>query len=439
MQFHPTPYSVAKIIRKHIPHNIGKVLEPSAGDGALISVLDGRGASYKDVFMVDISSKNVSILSERYPLSNIYCADFLTWDSLVLEFNTIISNPPFHAKSGVGVLRSGRKVPIEFAFVEKCLQLLAVGGVYIAILPSSVIASNAGEALRKLLLSYSVLYSYQLPGKSFDGVESVFFVLVVRNGKPSRNICLRKISATGSLEQLVVSRNDILDRGCRLDFDYHSVYINGVNFLEMLKVKYRNFDLLSPISAKRGRITGDYRNPLYVHSTYYNNGQWSLLSSGFEEYVIVCKRVSRDCNYTFGVLEKSKISSCTDCVVIIESDSNILMEVLFFLRTVFSSEFGSRYLVRGTGARYLSVGDLNGIEVLPMAKLFPKEYGRFVDSYRMGDMAVCRDIERSVFLMMFYGSKVSAINGSCYGKGNISGSDFFTSECDEGFASVVEI
>ena len=272
MQYYPTPEDVSRVIRKHLPKNLGRVLEPSAGEGALLSLLNSSRNEYRSLTLIDIDPAKCELLNLKYPSSEIFCSDFINWSSQQAKFDTIIANPPFSGKPGCEAAYEGFSGPVELAFVRKSIDLLDDGGMFLAILPSSVIASDVGIPIRSEILKLDLRYCYELPAYSFKGIEGTFFVLVLRKSNSTRAIKLRTVDVHGKVEELHMDRETLSLNKNRLDFSYYSTFSGSNDYYGALA----NFDLKNYKfdSVVRGKIRSNYKDPGLVHSTYFHNGFW---------------------------------------------------------------------------------------------------------------------------------------------------------------------
>jgi phospholipid N-methyltransferase len=117
-QFYPTKAMLAERVVKLISPQAGdKILEPSAGHGAIAELLPKELTT-----CVEVNDLNSAILMKKG--LNVITADFLKWEPKQ-KFNKIAMNPPF-AKGEAQ------------RHVKKASELLADNGVLVAILPASL-------------------------------------------------------------------------------------------------------------------------------------------------------------------------------------------------------------------------------------------------------------------------------------------------------------
>lgn len=119
-QFYPTQKDLAqRLVALIDPHEGDKILEPSAGHGAIVELLPKEGTT-----CVEINEINAEILKAKG--YDVVTTDFLKWDPEPGQcFNKIVMNPPF-AKGAAE------------RHVKKASALLAPNGILAAILPASL-------------------------------------------------------------------------------------------------------------------------------------------------------------------------------------------------------------------------------------------------------------------------------------------------------------
>ena len=126
--------------------NRGRILEPSAGDGAFLRELSGENAV------------GIEIDSRFAKQSGARCMDFFDYPESQ-KFDTIIGNPPYIRHRDI-LAKTRAKLPHEMFdgrsnlylfFMEKCLRHLADGGEIIFITPRDFIKATAARRLNRLL------------------------------------------------------------------------------------------------------------------------------------------------------------------------------------------------------------------------------------------------------------------------------------------------
>lgn len=90
------------------------ILEPSAGNGALLKEMRGDTCRYA----VEIDPDEAAKL---YPYATVHCGDFLEWDGAGRTFDRIVMNPPFNKNQDV-------------EHVAHALKFLKPSGVLVAVM-----------------------------------------------------------------------------------------------------------------------------------------------------------------------------------------------------------------------------------------------------------------------------------------------------------------
>lgn len=117
----PTPPDVAdRLIEFADIQPRHTVLEPSAGEGAIVGALVEKGV--KDITTVEIDPGRHKLLRKRFPEATHIFGDFLYWKPEDNEFDRIVMNPPFGP---------------HLAHIEHALHMLAPGGTLVSVVPAS--------------------------------------------------------------------------------------------------------------------------------------------------------------------------------------------------------------------------------------------------------------------------------------------------------------
>lgn len=138
--------------------NRGRVLEPSAGDGAFFKLLQARGA---DCVGVEVDP--------RVAPAGAKVCDFFDYP-LTERFDTIVGNPPYVRFQDVAVDTKNRLKSTLFDarsnlflfFIEKCIRHLNPGGELVFIVPREFIKLTAAKKLNAWLYSQgSITHFYE--------------------------------------------------------------------------------------------------------------------------------------------------------------------------------------------------------------------------------------------------------------------------------------
>ena len=130
--------------------NNGKVLEPSAGVGHLVSILEKK---YSNITALELDNTLTDFVCD----TDILFGDFLDF-SIDYKFDTIFGNPPYlkYRELPESILSKlsnfcVKNCNIFYYFIEKCFYHLNFGGELVFIIPREFLNSTRAGALRKLL------------------------------------------------------------------------------------------------------------------------------------------------------------------------------------------------------------------------------------------------------------------------------------------------
>lgn len=406
---HGTPSEVVEILRRHIPRNVKTILEPSVGAGALLDPLvNGGFGELREIVAIDINKKSLEAARDRLSAlkRNIkyICDDFLNVKIEPFKFDCVIMNPPFDAKKSSYVLYEGKRIPIELAFFEKALNAVRDGGAIIAVLPGSLITSNAREEYRKTLLkSVRVKKVYELNQYTFPQIEGRFYLLIAKKTVSEREIHFQKPFCDKSV-LLRIPKREVIEGSCRLDFSYHFSRLSLLQAYENQELNW--VDLGDVADIRRGDFSSPDIPNFAIHSTSWKDGQWENPVERsqanrilVEQGDILLKRVSRGCEQSFGLYKGRQSSNFSDCVfrirLNIEEDP---ASILFAIRALYANEIGKNVFVKGSGASFISRADLQKLKVpIRLAKKFPKDFHRYKSCLDVGAVRDMIDIEKKMF------------------------------------------
>jgi protein-L-isoaspartate O-methyltransferase len=109
-QLFPTPGDVARQVVDLADIQPGdRVLEPSAGTGALLTAINGRTSTCGVVLAVEINHHLADRLRAAFPLAVVYTADFLTWQPDA-PVDRIVMNPPFRNAEDIKHIQHARRM-----------------------------------------------------------------------------------------------------------------------------------------------------------------------------------------------------------------------------------------------------------------------------------------------------------------------------------------
>ncbi|MCD1589017.1 class I SAM-dependent methyltransferase [Halomonas sp. IOP_14] len=418
MKYFRTPFEIVKIMKKHLPIAQMRILEPAVGEGALLETLNPLRVG-RNVTAIDIDPARLKALKYTYKKINLINEDFLEWsERCTYKYDLIITNPPFSAKSKDWISYENKKIPIELLFFIKSIKLLDSGGTLIGIVPDAIINSSSfSEERMDIMLNNKITYVYQLPKRVFKSIESGFFLIVVKKGGVTNKVTLRRVCDNGC-EEIFVDRHEVAKNNFRLDFSFYSsarFYNGGLSIHEKLPLQ----KLSDFCEIKRGGVRNCYQTHGLIHTWSFKNGVWGedfTFLNDRENYCVMVKRVSRNAHLTFGVAKNKDIVNTTDCVIIISSSEVDPFKLLFFLRVFYSNSHGEDYMLKGTGAKFISVSFLNDIKYLDISTIYRNDFENYCNALLERDFLTCKEIESHVFIRFFSQDKVFSIFDESYMK-----------------------
>lgn len=405
MHFHQTPADVVKLVKRHIPKKAKRILEPAVGEGALLDALQAK-QFHGDLTLVDIDARRLDAIKALHPQLSLINADFLRWsnDPQHAKYDLIITNPPFSNRAATWVQASESRAPIEYVFIERCIKLLEKGGTLIAIVPDSLINSERLVKGREWIFSQGMItFSYQLPDRIFHKIEGAFYLIVFKKAFKGSRTTLRN---TDNQQDIKIEHHQLKTSGYRLDHSYYRV------LGELVRITPRNSIKISCISTiGRGPIRNNYKRDGVHHSNSFDSGLWNSFRFRLDgELCIAIKRVARDAHLSIGLFLAKDIEHSTDCLIFLRAPQEKIFHLLFYLRTIFANSDGKALLLKGAGAKFISVNQLSDLPFFCVAEIFPNEFRDYIKYYLSADMDSCFAIEHSLYTKLIWGQKISLIN-----------------------------
>lgn len=164
-QLFPTPRGVAARLVELADIQPGaRVLEPSAGTGALIGAMGGRmfGHAGGALFAVEVNAKLAERLRSEFPLTTVHTGDFLEWgNTLAPSFDRVLMNPPF--ENGA-----------DIKHIRHALAMVKPGGRMVAICADG---PRQREALQQIASSWE-----ELPAGTFEGTNVRAALITIDKG-----------------------------------------------------------------------------------------------------------------------------------------------------------------------------------------------------------------------------------------------------------------
>lgn len=116
--FFETPAPTVETMLEIVPLTGGLVLEPEAGEGAILDVLRAHRPNLP-VHAVEINPERCKVLTAKG--YRVDCADFLEWQPRDLKIEQVYMNPPFEQEQ-------------DIRHVRRAFNLLRVGGTLISVM-----------------------------------------------------------------------------------------------------------------------------------------------------------------------------------------------------------------------------------------------------------------------------------------------------------------
>jgi tRNA1(Val) A37 N6-methylase TrmN6 len=425
MQYHPTPPSVASVLARYAPKHITNLLDPAVGKGSLLVPFAKRRDLPRSITCVDFDGSVLRQFPSELKLKlgaklKFIASDFLTWasrdQSQSCRFDCIIVNPPFLARNRVRIPQPGpkgakpktRRVPVELAFLVKCIEMLADSGRLLAVLPSSAITCSGTRWFREFLFQRgAVTRVHEIPPNTFRGVEGRTFLLVFDKSRHQRNITLCN-SDLFRPRKLKLQISTLLDE-MRLDYSFHKAtekQIRRTTNLSKRKGRDVTWASLTDLAdIFRGNVEAPFENRL-LHTTDRQGPFWistsrmkpstnGLVSANPRD--ILASRVGRQCSNSVGLYCGAKAVTISDCVIVIRPKLPTTEQLLFAFRVLLKFASTSALLERGTGASYITIDALASLLVPSnLHMMFPHAFRRYLRAIRARRANVMLSIEVSV-------------------------------------------
>ena len=424
---HDTPAAAATVLAKHAPISAQLILDPCVGSGALVEPLVSRAASQRTkVICFDIDVQAVETTRRKFEpklgnLLHVEQSDFLSANTTKLirqrwsSVDCVLMNPPFAARTNLwrSVCVPSRDVgvelkkfaPLEGVFLLNAVSLLANHGRLLAVLPPSIISGVRCAWIRHELARLgSVLHVHELPRRTFPNVDSRIYLLVFERGtiRSKTVLCNHELSQP---HRMVIDKGQ-LDADSRLDFNHHEAR----GWFEDLRTATPSLQwcLLSEVAnIRRGDATSNSQKKRALHTTDKRCSFWqskhhyagsvttSQVTVGHNH--ILLARVGRGCWNTAGFATGPLPARFSDCIFRVHANAVPRIALLFAIRCLFGFPLMESIVVRGTGASYIAMTDLEGIQVpLALSSRYPSIFASYIDAVSAEDEHAMRLLENQV-------------------------------------------
>jgi adenine-specific DNA-methyltransferase len=229
-QYFTTNNELKEIVYKFILNNPLNILEPSIGQGDLVSyVINKLPKITFDMYEIDNKIKLLDNIEKKH----VIYADFIKHD-ITKKYKTIIGNPPY-------VKTNKRNLYIDF--IEKCYNLLENNGELIFIIPSDFFKlTSASQLLNTMMTNGTFTHIYHPHNeKLFDNAN--IDIIIFRYNK--NNSIDKKVLYNNKLHNIINSNGLITfsnkENTNNIMFkDYFDIYVGLVNGKEEV---YKNSEL----------------------------------------------------------------------------------------------------------------------------------------------------------------------------------------------------
>lgn len=412
---HYTPSEIAAELARFAPCDIQTLLEPSVGNGNLLTPFLMR-ENVGHIVAIDKDQHAIRDLTgthEAYDNISFINADFIEWSHPANEhvsFDCVVMNPPFLAKNEalirvdlqeeqITTHKHVKHLPMEVVFVLRAIRLLKPSGKLLAIVPASVINASKMSWVRDHLLSCGHIERvYELPRYTFEGIEAKTFLLVFEKSKATESTILALYDNGNTMEEIIY--HDEIRTDLRLDYSYFAAKRRYERYLRIADLEWTSLDKIATIS--RGLVPSPISDNDVIHYKNFSEGFWQLNNNQDDAKPnrlsnhLICKRVGRDCLSTYGLGINTHDARFSDCVITIQIPDNSVDKIalLFSLRTFLTLPGIESLLKLGTGAAYISVKKLRETYIpIGLYRTEPDLYQKYKKAVHRLDYKKMKQIE----------------------------------------------
>jgi len=314
-QYFTTNNELKEIVYKFILNNPQNILEPSIGQGDLVSyVINKLPKITFDMYEIDNKIKLLDNIEKKH----VIYADFIKHD-ITKKYKTIIGNPPY-------VKTNKRNLYIDF--IEKCYNLLENNGELIFIIPSDFFKlTSASQLLNTMMTNGTFTHIYHPHNeKLFDNAN--IDIIIFRYNK--NNSIDKKVLYNNKLHNIINSNGLITfsnkENTNNIMFkDYFDIYVGLVNGKEEV---YKNSEL-----GNIKVLNGENKIDKYIYiekypcddekiNKYLLDNKKKLLERKIKKFnennwfewgaprniTTINKNIGKDCIYIYNLTRKKNIS-----------------------------------------------------------------------------------------------------------------------------------
>jgi len=270
-----TPSYLASFISKRVLSHFGNrtrisILEPSVGDGALISELEKEENININLTALDINKVELITASQKWnrKTASFLETDFLEYSS-TKQYSSIIGNPPYVKKniltlkqielskeihSNEGLTEASVK-NIWTTFLVKANTLLAKNGVLAFVLPSELLQVKFAEEIREYLKKeFERIEIFTFNDLMFECKGQDTIVLFAYKKSKNKGEYFANITSKKTLENnSFILRNNELLVSSKVKWTHHFLSSDELTFIDNLKKELRNVNHYS--ESKPGIVT----------------------------------------------------------------------------------------------------------------------------------------------------------------------------------------
>jgi adenine-specific DNA-methyltransferase len=259
-QYFTTCTTLLQKVFEFVKHDEGHILEPSCGEGHIISYFRKNGC--KQPFVAIEIDETLSILQDIHVNTTIYHENFLTFQCST-KFYTIVGNPPYFKlvknPNKQSILKTTN---IYVAFIEKAVELLEDNGELIFIIPSDFFKLTSAQKLKELMMKHGNFTNIYHPHK-----ENLF-------QKATQDVVIFRYEKTISLNNSVKYN----DTTMMVRLSNGNIYFETQNIHDESRVIIGNiFDI------KVGMVSGAEK--IFAHEQHSNFR--ILTSSGYKNEILL--------------------------------------------------------------------------------------------------------------------------------------------------------
>lgn len=412
---HYTPSEIAAELARFAPRDIQTLLEPSVGNGNLLSPFLVR-EDVERIIAIDKDQHAIQDLigtHEAYETISFINEDFLEWShpsNENISFDCVVMNPPFMAKNEalirvdlmeeqIAKKKTVKHLPMEVVFVLRAIRLLKPSGKLLAIVPASVVNASKMAWVREHLLAHGHIERvYELPRYTFEGIEAKTFLLVFEKNRTTESTILALYDNGNTQEEIVCP--DEIQTDLRLDYSYFAAKRKYEQYLRVAELEWTPLNKIA--TTARGKVPSPTSDDDVIHYKNFSEGYWQLKNNDGKTSPIrlsnylICKRVGRDCLSTYGLGINTHNARFSDCVITIEVQDKSVDKIalLFSLRTFLKLPKIESLLKLGTGASYVSELQLRKTLIpIGLHKIEPDLYRKYRKAVRSLDYKKMKQLE----------------------------------------------